>query len=106
MIHAIHRMGFLHRDISTSNVLLTPNQDVKVIDFGISVSGLVAGNRAGSVAFMSPEVLGRKKYSTEVDWWSYGIVLMCLVQGQTPLKAHTTNNQTNYHDIPTQQRCS
>ncbi|XP_022667898.1 flippase kinase 1-like isoform X3 [Varroa destructor] len=54
-LYTVHRLGFLHRDVSCSNVLVTAKHNVLLIDFGSSVIGNTATSRAGTLAYMAPE---------------------------------------------------
>ena len=83
----IHNTGFIHRDIKTANIMLSPTHDVKVIDFGLVVrANSNPSNRAGSKAYMAPEVIKQIPYDQRVDIWSVGCVAQELVEGNPPYK--------------------
>jgi serine/threonine-protein kinase len=75
------RPRLLHRDLSPSNVMLTPHGEVKLIDFGIAVPAaeLAAedgGDRplCGKVGYLSPEVAGGGKHVPESDLFALGVI--------------------------------
>ena len=83
----------IHRDLSSSNVLLTPNMTAKISDLGVArifnkltplqVSRMT--QTPGTPAFMPPEVmLANPKYNTSVDEFSYGIMMIHMFSGQWP----------------------
>lgn len=39
-------------------------------------------NRAGSLAYMAPEIVAEKRYGTDVDWWSLGVTMFELLFGK------------------------
>lgn len=100
VIHTIHVCGYLHRDISCSNVLLTSDFSVRVIDFGVSHKGISANNTAGAVAYMSLEVMNADAYGPDCDWWSYGVLMCAMLQGKTPISAHVDATNVEYHQLP------
>ncbi|XP_077501746.1 protein kinase C iota type-like isoform X2 [Amblyomma americanum] len=61
-IQHVHEKGFLHRDISSSNVLIDSRGNAKLIDFGLSQIGTEAWCRCGSLAYMAPEVIRQELY--------------------------------------------
>ncbi|XP_077535873.1 microtubule-associated serine/threonine-protein kinase 3-like [Haemaphysalis longicornis] len=101
----MHLRGFLHRDIKVSNMLILPGGRVKVIDFdtvkvcqGHFAKRFLRGyfrrtpfefhdmESAGTIPYMSPEVLKRRPYGRAVDWWSAGIVMYKLMTGRVPFR--------------------
>ena len=76
----------IYRDLKPDNILLDEKGHVHLTDFNVAVQ--VNQNRtkpltsvAGSLAYISPEVLKKQGYSYSVDWWSLGIVLFELLYG-------------------------
>jgi serine/threonine-protein kinase len=77
-----HRHGVVHRDIKPGNVLLTPQGEVKVTDFGIAAnptdaaSGLTAtGAVIGTATYFSPEQAQGYQVDGRTDVYALGVVL-------------------------------
>lgn len=88
----VHRAGILHRDLKSSNVLVTRNdRAVKLADFGLSTWGLSARrlnasprrmSRCGTAMYMAPEVQHRKPYGAQADVYGLGCVLLEMLTRQ------------------------
>ncbi|KAG1121362.1 hypothetical protein G6F42_012502 [Rhizopus arrhizus] len=83
-----HRNSIVHRDLKIENILITKNEEIKIIDFGLSniySPGRLLNTFCGSLYFAAPELLQAKHYTgPEVDVWSFGVVLYVLVCGRVP----------------------
>ena len=91
VLHALvylHRQGILHCDLKPSNILVTTEGAVKVLDFGISEyrgGGLDhPGVILGSVAYMAPEVLEGGRPGEASDLYSLGTVMYEMLCGRHP----------------------
>ncbi|MFC1628490.1 protein kinase [Gemmatimonadota bacterium] len=84
-----HREGIIHRDIKSSNVILTSDGIVKIVDFGLAkIRGSAqltrSGIPVGTAAYMSPEQIRGEGVDHRSDIWAMGVVLYEMLTGQMP----------------------
>ncbi len=84
-----HERGYVHRDIKSSNIMITPKGQVKVMDFGLvkMLHGTQITRTAmvmGTVAYMSPEQAGGVEVDQRSDIWSVGVLLYEMVSRKLP----------------------
>jgi len=85
-----HLSGIVHRDVKLDNLLIDENKNIKIVDFGFSVSfkaGQKLRKACGSPSYAAPEIVARRPYEpTSVDVWSLGVVLYAMVCGYFPFQ--------------------
>ncbi|KAI1504213.1 kinase-like domain-containing protein [Biscogniauxia marginata] len=93
-IEYLHHQGIVHRDIKPDNLLLTEEDVLKIVDFGVSEmfekpDQMVTSKSAGSPAFLPPELCQAKHGDVSgkaADVWSMGVSLYCFKYGKLPFK--------------------
>ena len=87
-LYYLHSQNIAHRDIKIDNLLLDSNNDLKLIDFGLSTKykeGELLNQHCGTIVYAAPEVLDYKSYhGMLVDVWSCGVVLFGMLSGFLP----------------------
>jgi Tol biopolymer transport system component/predicted Ser/Thr protein kinase len=101
-LEAAHEQGVIHRDLKPANIVITPDDRVKVLDFGLAKTldtdpasggpdpsmsptltsaGTVAGMMLGTAAYMSPEQARGQAADKRADIWGFGCLLHEMLTG-------------------------
>jgi serine/threonine-protein kinase len=77
-LDAVHKAGFIHRDICPRNFIVSPDAtSLKLIDFGLTLpiqrEYMLPGNRTGTPLYMAPEIVRRKPTDLRVDIFALGV---------------------------------
>jgi GNAT superfamily N-acetyltransferase len=94
-LHALHSAGKIHRDVKPSNIQVTSDGRVVLLDFGL-VAELERrqggdGMIVGTVAYMAPEqCAGDVRLTAAADWYALGVVLFQALTGRLPFEGAPT----------------
>ena len=101
---AVHAAGFVHRDICPRNLLLADRENLKLIDFGLTLpatrSFMQPGNRTGTPNYMAPELVRRRATDERVDMFAFGVTSYEICTFELPWVRGTTGMAAMTHDQP------
>ena len=93
-VEYLHELGIVHRDLKPENLLLDYQNNLKLVDFGLSNTykqGETLKTACGSPCYAAPEMIEGKSYlGSRVDIWSTGVILFAMVAGYLPFEDKDT----------------
>lgn len=102
----IHEQGIIHKDLNTTNILITDEGKIKLIDFGISTNlnteeqdNLSVELIEGTLVYISPEQTGRTSFAitNSSDLYSLGIIYYEMLTGKPPFDSADPLEVIHFH---------
>jgi serine/threonine protein kinase len=89
-----HRLGVVHRDLKSSNIMIDRDGSARIMDFGIARAGeskglTDRGTLIGTPEYMAPEQIEGKDVDNRSDIYSLGIILFEMMTGRVPFEGNT-----------------
>ena len=104
----IHSQRFLHRDLCPRNVMVTKDNVVKLIDFGLTIpykpEFCRPGNRTGTADFLAPELIKRQTTDHRVDLFALGVTAFEVFTGLLPWERAASSEETMRRHMNTDAR--
>jgi serine/threonine protein kinase len=102
-VAAVHKAGFIHRDICPRNLIATTAEvkELKLIDFGLTLPAtkefMQPGNRTGTPNYMAPEIVKRQATDQRVDIFSFGVTAYEMFTYDLPWERGVTGQAAMQH---------
>ncbi len=99
-----HRRGIIHRDINSSNIIIEPDEHLKILDFGLACPiGTQDFSSLGTLAYMAPEQINGDPMDSRTDIYAVGTTAYEMLVGKRPFDADDPRKLEDmllHQDIP------
>nr|XP_034927463.1 probable serine/threonine-protein kinase PBL21 isoform X2 [Populus alba] len=98
-LHSECSRPVIHRDVKSSNILLSDGFEPQLSDFGLAIWGpattsfVTRGDVVGTFGYLAPEYFMYGKVSDKIDVYAFGVVLLELLSGRKPISSGNTKSQ-------------
>ena len=93
-----HQRGIVHRDINPSNIIIQPNDQLKIFDFGLACpTGTEDFSNTGTAFYMAPEQIEGDPVDPRTDIYALGITVYEMVTGQRPFPENDLKSLLDLH---------
>lgn len=96
-----HQQQWIHRDLCPRNIMVTEKNDIKLIDFGLTVPNTPdfqkPGNRTGTANYLAPELIKRRPTDQRLDIFSYAVTCYEMYSKRHPWEAALTLEAVMQH---------
>lgn len=96
-LQEIHKQNIIHRDITPSNVMVSSDDVVRLIDFGISRNWKENQRKdtsvLGTVGYAAPEQFGFQQTGITTDFYALGVLINVMLTGKLPAEEKTDNKK-------------
>jgi serine/threonine protein kinase len=100
-VRHFHEQGWIHRDICPRNIMVSTENQIKLIDFGLVVPNTppfqAPGNRTGTANYMAPELIKRQRTDQRIDVFSYAVTCYEMYTKRYPWAAAETLEMVLQH---------
>ena len=102
-LNYLHDRGLVHRDLKSANILVLPDERVKIVDFGTARLRDAAeqitleGEFVGTFAYASPEQIQGKPVDHRTDLYSLGVLMYRMVTGRRPFNGQEPSELAFQH---------
>lgn len=94
-VNFAHENGFLLRNFSPDSVIVEQSGRMRLANFECAKEAEFSRRQLSERPFRAPEVIRKKCYGKEADWWAFGVMLFTMFSGTTPLHVYCLDK-----DIP------
>jgi serine/threonine protein kinase len=74
-IDRVHRVGYVHGDLKPANVHVTRGGDLRLLDFGLASTSTRTRSRAGTPAYLAPEIFDGQPLSADSDRFAFAVIV-------------------------------
>jgi CRP-like cAMP-binding protein len=93
-----HQLGIVHRDINPSNIIVQPNDQIKILDFGLACpAGTEDFSNTGTAYYMAPEQIDGGPVDQRTDIYALGINAYEMVTGRRPFPENNAKVLLDMH---------